>query len=87
MGKWWTIDINCPHCRMTQKQIVSKNMEVYAKPQEVMCWNSEKQDGCKQLFTVTLEMHVKCMKSSLLSPEKKHLTLEPVYEDEPEQAQ
>lgn len=62
MSKYWTIDIECPHCRLKQRHIVSKHMEVCTKPQRIMCWNSDQQEGCKQPFDLTLTIHMTTMK-------------------------
>jgi hypothetical protein len=46
-----------------------------------MCWSAKEEKGCKQAFDVSFEMQVKCMKVFNTGPEKKKMTLQPVFED------
>jgi hypothetical protein len=62
MGKWWTMEIPCPHCALKQRIVVSKTLDVHGKPQRMTCWSGETQQGCMQKFDVTISAHVETQK-------------------------
>lgn len=74
MGKYWSITIKCPFCSIEQSHFINKSMEMHAKGQNVICWNSDMQQGCKQPFEVVLSCQVAINRTIKLDEKPKEAT-------------
>ena len=83
MARYFSTQIKCPHCAIENTLVLDMHMRMHGKPQMMLCWNSEKQEGCKQKMQVTVSIQIETRKVKaefIANPQK--MFLKPVYEEE-----